>query len=186
MMVAGSPGMTGAASLCARAALRGGAGYVRLGSPGVDAADLPATEATGLSLPAEGWADAVLADLGRFGALVVGPGLGRSATTVAGVRRLVAEAPVRHSFLRGMEVDSRSTEAPGPRSRIRTVLAFHSGESRMVTQSPRPVLSLFADEGDAPVQLTLRLMVRRCYTRHRVPGTRRWLSHIGADLGAGS
>src|SRR5205823_5118072 len=71
-----------------------GAGYARLGSPGVDAAALPATEVTGLSLPAEGWADAVLADLGRFGALVVGPGLGRSAATVAAVQRVVAGAPV--------------------------------------------------------------------------------------------
>ena len=35
-VVAGSPGMTGAAHLAARAAQRGGAGYVRLSTPGVD------------------------------------------------------------------------------------------------------------------------------------------------------
>ena len=41
-VVAGSPGMTGAAGLCARAAYRAGAGMVRLGIPGGDLADLPA------------------------------------------------------------------------------------------------------------------------------------------------
>ena len=34
MVVAGSPGMTGAAALCARSAYRSGAGMVRLGVPG--------------------------------------------------------------------------------------------------------------------------------------------------------
>ena len=55
-VVAGSPGMTGAAGLCARAAYRAGAGMVRLGIPGGDPADLPVSEAVGAALPAEGWA----------------------------------------------------------------------------------------------------------------------------------
>ena len=46
-VVAGSPGMTGAAGLCAHAAYRAGAGMVRLGIPGADPADLPAGEAVG-------------------------------------------------------------------------------------------------------------------------------------------
>ena len=43
LVVAGSPGMTGAAALCARAAYRAGAGMVRLGVPGCGLSEAPAT-----------------------------------------------------------------------------------------------------------------------------------------------
>ncbi|HEX7276899.1 MAG TPA: NAD(P)H-hydrate dehydratase [Acidimicrobiales bacterium] len=92
-VVAGSPGMTGAAFLCARAAMRAGAGTVRLGIPGVPP-DPPFLEIVGRSIPGHGWEDDVLDDLGRAKALVVGPGLGRSDATAAAVRRLAACAPV--------------------------------------------------------------------------------------------
>ena len=57
-VIAGSAAMPGAGHLAAAAAQRAGAGMVRLGSPGV--VDDPArpTEAVGLALPREGWADA--------------------------------------------------------------------------------------------------------------------------------
>jgi NAD(P)H-hydrate epimerase len=93
-VVAGSPGMTGAAHLAARAAQRGGAGYVRLSTPGVDDDPQKPTEAVGVTLPAGGWADVVLADAERFGAVAVGPGLGTGPETAAEVRRLVHDAPV--------------------------------------------------------------------------------------------
>ncbi|HXQ59876.1 MAG TPA: NAD(P)H-hydrate dehydratase [Acidimicrobiales bacterium] len=93
-VVAGSPGMSGAAELCARAAYRAGAGMVRLGVPGADPALLPAGEAVATELAAHGWADTALEMVTRCRALVVGPGLGRAAGTAAEVRRLVAEAPV--------------------------------------------------------------------------------------------
>ena len=93
-VVAGSSGMTGAAHLAARAAMRAGAGTVRLGIPGVVAPDPPFLEVVGRSIPAEGWDENVLADLGRAKALVVGPGLGRTDATAAAVRRLVSVAPV--------------------------------------------------------------------------------------------
>ncbi|HZI37415.1 MAG TPA: NAD(P)H-hydrate dehydratase [Acidimicrobiia bacterium] len=100
-VVGGSQGMTGAVMLAAGAALRAGAGMVVAGLPG-DAAvrasggevitrSLPATSSGGLD---EDAAKDILDGLDRFRALVVGPGLGRSAATVAAVRRLVAEAPV--------------------------------------------------------------------------------------------
>jgi NAD(P)H-hydrate epimerase len=91
-VVAGSPGMLGAGELCAAAAARAGAGLVRLSSPGGEAR--ARSEIIQLHVPSSGWEDAVLSDLHRFGALVVGPGLGRAADTVAAVRRVVAQAPV--------------------------------------------------------------------------------------------
>ncbi len=89
-VVAGSPGMTGAAALCARAAYRAGAGMVRLGVPGGDPGGLAATEAVGVELPGTGWAEAVLAVADRCRAVVVGPGLGRAPGTGDDVRRLLA------------------------------------------------------------------------------------------------
>lgn len=89
-LVAGSPGMTGAANLSAAAAMRSGAGYVRLSTPGAGGGQPAPTECVVTGLPADGWASEVLHDLERFGALAVGPGLGRHVTTAAQVRRLVA------------------------------------------------------------------------------------------------
>ena len=94
-VVAGSPGMLGSASLCSTAALRAGAGMVRLASPGVDpAAGLPASEIVRRATPLEDWAPHVLDDLRRSRVLVLGPGLGASPATAAGVRRLMIESAV--------------------------------------------------------------------------------------------
>jgi hydroxyethylthiazole kinase-like uncharacterized protein yjeF len=81
-VVAGSPGMTGAPWLVSNAALRAGAGYVRLGLPGVDpgAAGLPPSEVVVSPLPREGWDADALDWVGRCRALVVGPGLGAAGT----------------------------------------------------------------------------------------------------------
>lgn len=75
-VVAGSPSMQGAAALSTAAALRAGAGYVRVSSPGAEPTGAP-TEAVRHALPQRGWAAEVLGDLDRFSALAVGPGLGR-------------------------------------------------------------------------------------------------------------
>ena len=102
MVVGGSGGMTGAPSLVSHAALRAGAGMVWAGVPGAVAAEagsgsevitraLPATPDGALDASA---AEPVLDALDRFGALVVGPGLGGDDRTRAAVARLVAEAPV--------------------------------------------------------------------------------------------
>jgi len=94
VLAAGSPGMTGAAHLAARAAQRAGAGMVRVASPGVGHDPALPTEAVGIQVPAAGWDDAVLAQLDRVGALVVGPGLGRGAPAVTVVHHLVGAADV--------------------------------------------------------------------------------------------
>lgn len=102
-VVAGSPGMDGAPWLVSRAALRTGAGYVRLAIPGVaaGAAGLPPGEVVQVGLPAQEWEREVLGGLERFTCLVVGPGLGAGGRGPAGetgagsaVGRLVSGAPI--------------------------------------------------------------------------------------------
>jgi len=93
-LVAGSPGMLGAAHLTASGAMRAGAGMVRWCVPGASPDALPSTEAVARAIPAEGFADDVLAELQRCHALVVGPGLGTAPGVQAAVRDLIARAKV--------------------------------------------------------------------------------------------
>lgn len=134
-VVAGSPGMTGAAHLASEAALRAGSGYVRLSTPG---------GGDDLAAPIEVVRVPVGVDLGldadevaRFGAMVVGPGLGRSADVCDGVRRLVAAADV------AMVVDGDGLAALGADAerfvrdrRAATVLTPHEGEFRALGGDP--------------------------------------------------
>jgi NAD(P)H-hydrate epimerase len=141
-VVAGSPGMMGAARLCSEAAARAGAGMVRLGVPGAEPRDLPASEVVARPLPAAGWAPVVLEELARCRALVVGPGLGRGGPAREGVRRLVAEAPVP------VVIDADGLTAMGPAGeaasviagrKATTVLTPHDGEfSQMAGAPPGP------------------------------------------------
>ena len=95
-VVGGSPGMRGAAALVAGAALRSGAGYARVSTPGgaaggAEREHLP-VEAVAVDLPTEGWSTAVVEDLHRFGAITIGNGLGIDASTAAEIRALVVAA----------------------------------------------------------------------------------------------
>jgi NAD(P)H-hydrate epimerase len=90
-VIAGSPGMSGAAHLAATAAQRAGSGYVRLSTPG-GRPDDPPTEVVVVPLEQTGWAGVVVDDLDRFKAVAVGPGLGRESD--GDVRRLARTCPV--------------------------------------------------------------------------------------------
>jgi len=70
--------MTGAASLAASGAMRAGAGYVQLATPGVKGGGGVPTEAVALPLAASGWQQDALAGLEKCRCLLIGPGLGRS------------------------------------------------------------------------------------------------------------
>ena len=137
-MVAGSPGMTGAADMAARAAMRSGAGTVRLGIPGVPPAPR-FLEVVGRPVASSEWDAEVLADLDRVKAVVVGPGLGRADATREAVRRLLAAADVPvvvdadALFALGSLNDPvRLLKArPGP-----TVLTPHDGEFSRLTGCP--------------------------------------------------
>ena len=101
LIVAGSVGYTGAPTLCARAAVRAGAGLVFLGVPEAVYAitAVKNDEAMPFPLPCggdgrlcEAAADALLPRLERCTALVLGPGLGRTDALRALVPRLTASA----------------------------------------------------------------------------------------------
>ncbi len=80
LIVAGSPGMPGAAILAARAAMRTGSGLVTLAIPGAvsSAAGAAVPEATQVLLP-DHRADAVGPKMtGKFDSVAMGPGLGTS------------------------------------------------------------------------------------------------------------
>ncbi len=145
-VAAGSPGMTGAAMLVTRAALRAGAGYVNLGVPGASQAQMPGSEVVGRPLSPEGWAEEVLQEAQRCKAMVVGPGLGRGDETLGQVRRLLAEAPSP------VVVDGDALAAVDERLEIQAVLTPHAGEYERLAGHP-----LGSDRVDAARMLASRL-----------------------------
>lgn len=134
-IVAGSPGMAGAAVLAARGAQRSGAGYVRLSTPGGHPGDGTPTEVVATELPATGWADAVVDGAERFRALVVGPGLGRSSDD--DVRRLVASPELRAPLVvDGDGLTALGRHAAGLVARPDVVLTPHDGEHERLAGGP--------------------------------------------------
>jgi ADP-dependent NAD(P)H-hydrate dehydratase / NAD(P)H-hydrate epimerase len=138
VVAAGSPGMTGAAHLVARAAQRAGAGMVRVASPGLDNDPGLPTEAVGVAVPAAGWDGPVLDQLDRAAALVLGPGLGRGAPVVAAVHQVATAAAVP------LVVDGDGLSALGDqagevlaRRHAATILTPHDGEfARLAGREP--------------------------------------------------
>jgi NAD(P)H-hydrate epimerase len=140
MVVAGSPGMHGAPVFVAAGAGRSGAGMVRLGIPGADPAGLPTSSAVARSLPSEGFDVAVLDELHRFGALVIGPGLGTGDATAESVRRLVAAARIPTVIdadgLGALGDVSRAAGVIAARQGAPVVLTPHDGEFARLTGEP--------------------------------------------------
>ena len=146
-VVAGSPGMGGAAALAASAAARTGAGYVRVSTPGGPAADLP-VEAVRVDLPADGWADEVVVGLERFSSLVIGNGMGTAPPTAAGIRQVVAAAAERGlptvvdaDGLTALGEDAAGLVGPT------TVLTPHDGEFARLAGGPPGADRLAAARG---------------------------------------
>jgi NAD(P)H-hydrate epimerase len=132
VVVGGSPGMTGAPCLSAKAAFRADAGYVVLAGPEpavpvfenwvLEAVKRPLA-ADGSGLVTEAAASVVLELSEKAGALAVGPGLGRSDGTKAFARRVLAEARVPVVADGDALWELEPGEWPAPR-----VLTPHSGE----------------------------------------------------------
>lgn len=126
--------MVGAASLASEAALRAGAGIVHLVSPGTSSDRAIPREIVRRSVGSLAWAsDVVEMASSRFAALLIGPGLGREHSTVADVRRVVAEATLP------MVIDGDALFALGgdvsllAKRHGATVLTPHDGEFAQLT-----------------------------------------------------
>jgi NAD(P)H-hydrate epimerase len=148
LVVAGSRGMGGAAALCGRAALRGGAGLVRVACPAdvqpVVAAAYPAYTTTGIREHADGsFGDGTaeeLADLVRdANVLAIGPGLGRKPATGAFVRRVLGEVADTPVVLDADGLFALSPFAAAFRRPAPLVLTPHPGEFARLTGEPAPV-----------------------------------------------
>jgi NAD(P)H-hydrate epimerase len=136
-IVAGSPGMSGAAALAASGAQRAGAGYVRLSSPGADVGSDAPLEVVRTEIPHASWDSDVLDGLSRFRALVVGPGLGTDPATGPSVQRVVLESPVP-TVVDGDGLTALGTDAASYAHPL-TVLTPHDGEYERLAGHPPSV-----------------------------------------------
>jgi NAD(P)H-hydrate epimerase len=137
-IAAGSPGMEGAAILSTRGAMAGGAGMIRLGSPGDPTAEWP-VEAVRIHLPARAWAGAFLEATAKCKAVVIGPGLGTDPERAEDIRAVVAGAPVP------VVIDADALTALGDAGTARTlldkrtaasILTPHDGEYARIAGAP--------------------------------------------------
>jgi len=124
LVVAGSDGMFGAAILCANAALRGGAGLVRVALPAQLGMLLPLAVPCATTLRRE--VALVRAAAREAGAVVVGPGLGRTAAT-----RTLLHAVLRASSCPiVLDADALNVLAPLRRPiKGKVVITPHPGEA---------------------------------------------------------
>lgn len=133
----GSTGLTGAPSLAAAAAARAGAGYVTALVPAslhlvfelrmAEVMSAPLPDADGALTPAA--VPAARERLGRAGALVLGPGLGRAEGATAFARALAADTPSLPLVLDadGLNAHAGALERLAARTAA-TVLTPHGGE----------------------------------------------------------
>jgi NAD(P)H-hydrate epimerase len=164
LVIAGSTGKTGAAAMCALAAMRAGAGLVSLGIPGtlnpilesqvleVMTEPLPEITAGALGTSA---LDKILSLLEGKRCLALGPGLGQAPETGELVRKLIttAEIPVVIDA-DGLNLLAGKTEILAQRT-APTVLTPHPGEmARLIGTAVKTVQ---ADRITCARQLAMRL-----------------------------
>lgn len=160
-VIGGSAEMPGAAVLAATSAARSGATLVSLSSPGVVAATPP--EIVQRHVGGADFSAEALQDIARFGALVIGPGLGRSDEVLMASRACISDATVP-VVIDGdaLFASAWSAEGPAPLLRDRelaTVLTPHDGEFGVLTGSrpgPDRVASVRAAAADLDCTVLLK------------------------------
>jgi len=181
LAVAGSPGMTGAALLVARAALRAGAGYCRLAIPGADPAGVAPSEAVAVGVPARGWAAIAEEQCARMSAAAVGPGLGRDPGTQADARAFVAACPLPAVvdadalFALGDAGAAAEVVQRAPASRV---LTPHDGELARLAGAP-PAADRIASVRDLAARTGAAVLLKGPLTIVADPGGRVLLSGTG-------
>ncbi len=136
-VVAGSRGKAGAAVLCARAALRAGAGLVTVFCPSSLEAIVVSALPEAMTLGLEEQRGALAAEAGRaivralegFDAAVIGPGLGTAPGTVAAIEEVARKAPA--PLIGDADFLNAFAGRPGALARRRgpIVLTPHPGEA---------------------------------------------------------
>ena len=133
-LIAGSPGMTGAAQLAANGALRAGAGMIVVSSPTatLQSNEIP-QEVVTRQLTKKNLVSEVLRDLERFAALLIGPGIGTDPETIAAAAELIERSPIPTV----VDADGLTAVAAHPTclrsSDSTTVLTPHDGEFEKLT-----------------------------------------------------
>jgi len=147
MVVAGSPGKTGAAAMTAMSAMRAGAGLVTLGIPGslnpvlenqvLEAMTYPLPETVDGMLDESAF-DGIMELLAGKKCLAIGPGLGISSQTSNLVYRLIQESPVPIVI----DADGLNILAGKPHvlknRNIPIILTPHPGEMSRLIDTPVP------------------------------------------------
>lgn len=132
-VIGGSTGMHGAPQLAASAVLKSGGGMAWCSVPGETPTS--ATEVVFRPLEESAWHESVLRHSDRFGALVVGPGLGRGEDARASVQALV-ESSTKPMVLDG---DALRLLGDEPQLRPDIVVTPHDGEfESLAGHRPRP------------------------------------------------
>lgn len=173
LVVGGSPGLTGAPSLTAMAALRADAGYVTLAAP---ASTLPVLEQRLLEVVKRPLPDDLSELAAKASALAIGPGLGRSDEVRRLVRRSLAEialpAVVDADALFELEPD----EWPAPR-----VLTPHEGElGRLLGRDSKDVAAhRIAAVRDAADRFRCVVLLKGADTLVAAPGRGLLVSALG-------
>ena len=156
LVVAGSPGMTGAAVLSAHGASRSGASLVRLAIPGgLHSGD----EIVGVPLPSSGWASTAAEWAQRCAAVVLGPGLGSSESTRSQVRELLSVlAPEVPVILDG---DGLGAVTPSLLNALNRpiIVTPHDGEFRQLTGRP-PGVDRIAAAVDLAVEANVVVLLK--------------------------
>lgn len=181
-LIAGSPGMTGAAHLATGGAQRGGAGYVRLSTPGSDHDAMAPTEAVVTPLDGDEWASEVVDGAGRFGSIGVGPGLGTDDHTAAQVRKLVASSTlpivVDGDALRALGTGVAEIIGARPADAAPVVLTPHDGEFEGLAGRP-PGPDRFAEARDLAQVTGAVVLLKGSTTLIAEPDGHVWASTAG-------
>ena len=167
LLLAGSPGMAGAAVLAARAAYRSGAGLVKVAAPPevVQVLHTAVSEATALVLSGDPEEDfrKIESEMKQYDALAAGPGLGQSESAGKLVRQLLEyiEKPVvlDADGINLLAKDLKPLkERTGP-----LVLTPHPGEMARLLNSSDPEGVQISDIVSRPVEVARQYAARTGY-----------------------
>ncbi len=188
LVIGGHPGMTGAVSMAARAALRSGAGLVSMLTPAscapfLDAALPEIMVRAGRESPMGTLAEQAI-DFSAYSAAVIGPGLGKNPETAALLRQIFAKCPLplvvdadALHLLAGMREDAGNC----PPSAAPRVLTPHPGEMAVLCGCDTADVQSARAEKCLEVAKTYRSIVVLKGNRTRIafPNGDQWLNLNG-------